>query len=145
MPVVQQKVCPVVGQQIVFAPLPQTLAFGQHVPLAHLPPVHAVPLGAFGLEQTPVVGLQVPATWHWSLAVQVTGTGAQVPFPLHVAVQRLPLEPHGVPRAAFVVPTHWPSASHVELVVHGLLSLQVLPTSGEKPQMPAAVQTAFWH
>src|SRR5213594_808388 len=38
-----------------------------------LPSLQAVPSGASGLEQAPVEGLQVPATWHWSLAVQVTG------------------------------------------------------------------------
>ena len=38
-----------------------------------LPSLQAVPLGAAGLEQAPVAGLQVPATWHWSLAEQVTG------------------------------------------------------------------------
>jgi hypothetical protein len=29
-----------------------------------LPSLQAAPLGAFGLEQVPVAGLQVPATWH---------------------------------------------------------------------------------
>src|SRR2546428_657435 len=38
-----------------------------------LPSLQAVPSGASGFEHTPVDGLQVPATWHWSLAVQVTG------------------------------------------------------------------------
>ncbi|HSD10389.1 MAG TPA: hypothetical protein VLF14_05375, partial [Candidatus Binatia bacterium] len=31
-----------------------------------------VPSAALGLEHVPVAGLQVPATWHWSLAVQTT-------------------------------------------------------------------------
>ena len=35
--------------------------------------LHAVPFGAFGFEQMPVTVLHVPATWHWSLAEQVTG------------------------------------------------------------------------
>src|SRR5262249_60228228 len=38
-----------------------------------LPSVQVVPLGLFGLEQTPVVVSQVPAEWHWSRAVQTTG------------------------------------------------------------------------
>src|SRR2546427_279525 len=38
-----------------------------------LPSLHAVPLLAFGLEHRPVAVLQVPATWHWSEAVQTTG------------------------------------------------------------------------
>src|SRR5205085_1797553 len=33
------------------------------------PSLHALPSGFAGSEQTPVAGLQVPATWHWSCAV----------------------------------------------------------------------------
>src|SRR5207248_11394175 len=33
----------------------------------------AGPSSAVGLEQVPVAGSHVPATWHWSRAVQVTG------------------------------------------------------------------------
>ena len=50
--------------------------------------LQAVPLVLGGFEQTPVAGLQVPASWHWSLAVQVTGVPAtqvlltQVSMPL---------------------------------------------------------------
>jgi hypothetical protein len=35
--------------------------------------LHAVPLAFAGLEQTPVEVLQVPASWHWSCATQLTG------------------------------------------------------------------------
>ena len=38
-----------------------------------LPSLQVVPLVATGFEQAPVVVLHVPAVWHWSLAVQVTG------------------------------------------------------------------------
>jgi hypothetical protein len=38
-----------------------------------LPSLHLVPSLAAGLEQAPVDVSQVPATWHWSLAVHVTG------------------------------------------------------------------------
>src|SRR5437867_3916457 len=34
--------------------------------------VPGVPSGAFGFEHRPVVGSQMPATWHWSLAWQTT-------------------------------------------------------------------------
>jgi hypothetical protein len=44
------------------------------------PSVQFVPLFAFGFEQMPVAGLQVPATWHWSSAVHVTGVPVHVPF-----------------------------------------------------------------
>jgi hypothetical protein len=45
-----------------------------------LPSLQVVPFAAVGFEQVPVLGLQAPATWHWSLAVQVTGFApAQMP------------------------------------------------------------------
>ena len=55
---------------------------GAHAPAEHVSPtVHAFPSSqafpsvAIGFEQAPVVWLiQVPATWHWSSAVQVTPT-----------------------------------------------------------------------
>ena len=34
---------------------------------------HAVPSGAAGFAQEPVAASHVPATWHWSLAEQMTG------------------------------------------------------------------------
>src|SRR6266571_4376389 len=63
-----------------------------------LPSLHAVPSDAGGLEQIPVVGSHVPATWHWSRAVQVTGLlPMQVPlWQVSVWVQALPSS-HGVP------------------------------------------------
>jgi hypothetical protein len=59
-----------------------------HVPLWQLsvcvhalPSLHVVPFAAVGLEHAPVLVLHVPATWHWSLAVQVTGFDpVQVPL-----------------------------------------------------------------
>jgi hypothetical protein len=63
-----------------------------------LPSLHVVPSGAAGFEQVPVVGLHVPATWHWSLGVHVTGL-----VPTHAPdshapppKQRLPV-PHELP------------------------------------------------
>jgi hypothetical protein len=51
-----------------------------HVPdwhvsvLVHaLPSLQPIPLGLAGLEQMPVAALQIPALWHWSLAVHTTG------------------------------------------------------------------------
>ncbi len=37
-----------------------------------LPSLHATPSGNRGFEQDPELGSQVPATWHWSLAVHRT-------------------------------------------------------------------------
>ena len=61
----------------------------------------AVPFGAFGLEQVPVDGLHVPATWHWPLAVQITGLEpAHVPdWHVSVCVQASASE-HAVPFGA---------------------------------------------
>lgn len=58
---------------------PHATTCGVQVPVWHSSPVvqlrpssHGVPLVAFGFEQVPVIGSQVPATWHWPLAVQLT-------------------------------------------------------------------------
>src|SRR5437762_2868106 len=66
-----------------------------------LPSLHAVPLLAFGLEHWPVAVLQVPATWHWSEAVQTTGLlPVQSPlWQVSVWVQALP-SLHAVPLLA---------------------------------------------
>jgi hypothetical protein len=41
--------------------------------------VHEVPSFSVGFEHVPVVGSQVPAAWHWSLAVHVIGVPVQAP------------------------------------------------------------------
>src|SRR3989442_9831798 len=84
-----------------------------------LPSLHAVPLLAFGLEHWPVAVLQVPATWHWSSALQTTGLEpVQVPlWQVSVWVQALP--------SVQAVPFGWrPSAGQVSL-----LPVQVSATS----------------
>jgi len=57
-----------------------------------LPLVQAVPSFAAGFEHWPVAGSQVPATWHWSWAVQVIGVWTQVwvPRSQRSVVQALP-------------------------------------------------------
>ena len=95
--------------------LPQT-------PFAQAPGVppfmHAVPSISFGLEQVPVAGAQVPATWHWSSAVHVFGllpvqapawhvSVCVQPSPsLHVAPSAL-LGFEQVPFAGLQVPASW--------------------------------------
>jgi hypothetical protein len=56
------------------------------------PSLHAAPLLAVGFVHAPVLALHVPATWHWSLAVQVTGLEpAHAPFwQASVCVHALP-------------------------------------------------------
>jgi hypothetical protein len=44
-----------------------------------------VPSGFAGLEQMPLAGSQVPASWHWSEAEQVTGVPPHWPLPLQVS------------------------------------------------------------
>jgi hypothetical protein len=116
--------------------------------------LHGAPSERFGLLQVPVDGLQVPALWHWSSAVQTIGlVPVQTPS-WHVSVceHKLP-SLHTVPSAAGgllqtpvpglqlpatwqaseavhttgVAPTHVP-AWHVSERVQALLSLQVAPS-----------------
>ena len=62
------------------------------------PSLQAVPFAFEGFEQTPVAGLHVPASWHWSSGVHTTGS----------------------------VPVQTP-ATHTSLRVQPLPSLQVVP------------------
>src|SRR5882724_10306213 len=63
-----------------------------------LPSSQGAPLGLAGLLQTPDAGLQTPAAWHWSAAVQATGLApTQAPASqVSVCVQALPSS-HGAP------------------------------------------------
>src|SRR5438874_759617 len=114
---------------------------------------HVVPFGLAGFEHAPVDGLHVPASWHWSWAVQET---AFVPVRMpasHVSVRvhallSSPVAPFGLaafehaPVDALHVPTPWhcswavqvtgfaPLSSdpwHVSVRVHALLSSHVVP------------------
>jgi hypothetical protein len=79
--------------------------------------LHVVPSVLAGFEQTPVVALQVPALWHWSIAVHVTG-----------------------------VPTQAPEAVQVSLIVHGLPSLhEPVRTGFEHLPVAASQVPAEWH
>jgi len=62
--------------------------------------LHDVPFALAGFEQVPVCGSHVPARWHWSNAVHVTGLPpVQAPaWQLDVPVQALP-SLHEVPFA----------------------------------------------
>jgi hypothetical protein len=61
------------------APPVQTPLWQVSLVVHALPSLQLVPFAIAGLEQAPVVVLHVPATWHWSLAVHVTGL-----LPVHV-------------------------------------------------------------
>src|SRR2546425_362198 len=81
-------------------------------------PFHLKKKGMAGFEQRPVVVSQVPATWHWSRAVQTTGVTVQVPVwqlsPVVQARPSLQLVPLGL--AGFeqtpVVVLHVPASWH---------------------------------
>ena len=84
-----------------------------------LPSVQAEPLTFAGFEQAPVAGLQVPASWHWSEAAQVTG----------------------------LVPTQTP-LWQTSVCVHGLPSLQALPSAlfgCEQMPVTGSQEPAAWH
>ena len=68
-----------------------------------LPSLQLVPFAFAGFAQTPVVGSQVPAAWHWSLGVQITGVPArQAPEALHTSAPLHALPSlHDVPAATF--------------------------------------------
>ena len=89
-----------------------------------LPSLQAVPSGLTGFEQAPVAGSQVPATWHGSLALHVTGFDpVQVPdWHVSVCVQKLPslqAVPSGFAgfEQAPVAGSHVPAAWHRSLAV----------------------------
>ena len=108
-----------------------------------LPSLHAEPSDRFGFEHVPVLGLQVPAAWHGSLAVHVTGLPpVQVPLwqpsvrvhalaSLHV----VPLAAAGfehVPLAGLQVPATW----HASLATHTVIRPGMHDPSWQVP--PAA-------
>jgi hypothetical protein len=91
-----------------------------------LPSLQAVPLAFGGLEHWPLAGLQVPTSWHWLSAVQVTGLPpVQVPdWQVSVCVQALP-SLQAVP-LALVGLEHWPLAGlQVPTSWHWLSAVQV--------------------
>jgi hypothetical protein len=136
--------------------LPQVLVPPVHTPDWHesvevqaLASSHVVPFVFAGFEQSPVLVLHVPARWHWSEAVHVTGLApVQVPFwQESTLVQVLPsLQPEPFVFAGFEqlpvwglqVPAlwHWSWAVHVTgfepvqvPLWHASFRVQALPSS----------------
>jgi hypothetical protein len=156
-----------------FAPV-QVPAWHESVWVHALPSLHAAPFARFGFEQEPLAGLHVPATWHWSSGVHVTGFApVQVPaWQVSVWVHALPslqAEPSDllgfeqVPFAGLHVPAswHWSSGEQttglapvhvpdwqVSVWVHALPSLQAAPFAlvGFEQVPVAELQVpAVWH
>src|SRR5438477_346598 len=120
---------PVVGSQV--------SAPSQRSPLSH-----AVPLVLAGSEHAPVAGLQVPAVWHWSEAVQTTGSLPVHTPPSQVSV-RVQASPslHAVP-SAFAGFEHIPLAgSHVPAMWHWSEAVQ---TTGSLPEHTPLSQVSVW-
>ncbi len=117
------------------------------------PSLQAAPFVLAGVEQVPVAGSQVPATWHWSEAVQTTGLlPVQTPlWQVSVCVQALP-SLHAVPLLAFGL-EHWPVAVlQVPATWHWseavLPSLHAVPSilAGSEHAPVAGLQVpAVWH
>jgi hypothetical protein len=97
--------------------------------------LQVVPLAACGFVHTPVDGLQVPATWQASCAVQVTGVPAtQLPF-MHDEPQ---VPPQGVPLALFI----WPQLPFAMLHEPTWQSSEGAQTTGLLPEQAPAWQTS---
>src|SRR5437867_2897287 len=124
------------GQTTGFAPT--LLPFWQvSVCVQALPSLQAVPLVLLvGTEHTPVAGLQVPGSWHWS-AVQTTGFApTQLPFwQVSVCVQASP-SLQAVPLVLVVGAEHMPVAG---LQVPGSWHWSAVQTTGLAP-----TQLPFW-
>src|SRR5882724_11704406 len=98
------------------------------------PSLHTAPSGLAGFEHTPVDGLHVPTSWHWSVALQTTGLApVQTPaWQVSVWVQALP-SLHVAPSALSgfehkpVLGLHVPALWHWSAAVQttGLVPLQV--------------------
>jgi hypothetical protein len=72
-----------------------------------LPSLHAVLSALAGLEHLPVAESQAPALWHWSVAVQTTGS-----TPLHTPPWQVSVWVHALPSLQ-AVPLGLGDASHL--------------------------------
>jgi hypothetical protein len=70
------KHCEASGQVTGLAPV-HTPATQVSTAVHRLASLQVVPFGLVGVEHWPVAGSQVPAVWHWLLAVHATATPAQ--------------------------------------------------------------------
>jgi len=84
------------------------------------PSLQRAPPGEFGVEHSPVAGLHVPTSWHWSSEVQTTALPTQMPaWHASVSVQALPSL-----QAMVLLGFRQPSAGSQLSVVQTLPSLQ---------------------
>src|SRR5438132_1690791 len=109
-----------------------------------MPSLQGAPLGLAGLLQTPVAGLQVPAEWHWSAAVQATGLApTQAPASqVSVCVQALP-SLQGAPLGLAGLLQTPVAGSQVPAVWHWSAAVQatgLAPTQAPASQVSVCVQ-----
>ena len=71
------------------------------------PSLHVVPSGRVGFEHIPVAGSHVPAAWHWSWAVHVTGL-----LPVQVPLSQVSVWVHAFP-SVHAVPSGTGGFEHV--------------------------------
>jgi len=107
-----------------------------------LPSLQAVPFATAGLEQVPVAGLQVPAVWHWSIAVHVTGLAPRHAPAWHasVCVHALPSS-HAVPLTRLDHAVVDSAGVHAWQALAGLMSpagIAIPPMTQPGPQLPVA-------
>jgi hypothetical protein len=96
-----------------------------------LPSVQALPFAFAGLEQVPVAVLQLPASWHWSLAVQLTGL-----LPTHAPAWQESLRVQALPSlqaTPLVTAGCWQAPSMQRSVVQTLPSSQPASALHSKP------------
>src|SRR5262245_8086121 len=101
-----------------------------------------MPSAAAGSSQRPVAESQVPATWHWSEAVQTTGSAPTQPPAWQVSLWvQASLSLQAVPSAA-AGSSHRPVAeSQVPATWHWSEAVQ---TTGFEPTHAPASQASLW-
>jgi hypothetical protein len=105
--------------------------------------LQAVPFGALGLEQTPVLGLHVPAVLHCPAAVQTTGFDpTHAPFSHWSVWVQASESLHAVPFGAFgfeqtpVLGLHVPATLQAPDAVHVTPAQRFVPASPLPPSVP---------
>src|SRR5437879_8131894 len=124
-----------------FAPT-QAPSWQESICVQASPSEQALPSAWFGLEHVPLAGSQIPATWHWSSAVQTTGFAPmQLPaWQVSVWVQASP--------SAQALPSAWFGLEHVPLAGSQTPATwhwsSAVQTTGFVPLQAPAWQVSVW-
>jgi hypothetical protein len=115
-----------------FAPPAHTPLVQTSLDVFGLPSSHGVASGSVGVEHVPVAwSMHAPATWHWSLAVQVTP--AHRSMPAHVPPAQTSVAVFGLP-SSHAAPFGRELPPHVPPDVHWSPCVQELPSSQTEPR-----------